>query len=30
MLNELKNIGLADKEARVYLAMLELGPATMV
>jgi sugar-specific transcriptional regulator TrmB len=30
MLTELKNIGLADKEARVYLAMLELGPATVL
>jgi HTH-type transcriptional regulator, sugar sensing transcriptional regulator len=30
MLNELKNIGLSDKEAKVYLAMLELGPATVL
>lgn len=30
MLPELKSIGLSDKEARVYLAMLELGPATML
>ena len=30
MLNELKNIGLSDKEARVYLAMLELGAATVL
>ncbi len=30
MLTELKNIGLSDKEARVYLAMLELGPATIL
>ncbi len=30
MLTELKNLGLPDKEARVYLAMLELGPATML
>lgn len=30
MLVELKNIGLSDKEAKVYLAMLELGPATML
>ncbi len=30
MLTELKNIGLSDKEARIYLAMLELGPATVL
>tara|TARA_Y100000310_G_scaffold342288_1_gene444869 strand:- start:280 stop:1029 length:750 start_codon:yes stop_codon:yes gene_type:complete len=30
MLNELKRIGLSDNEARVYLAMLELGPATVL
>ncbi len=30
MLNQLKNIGLSENEAKVYLAMLELGPATML
>jgi HTH-type transcriptional regulator, sugar sensing transcriptional regulator len=30
MLNELKNIGLSDNEAKVYLAMLELGPAPVL
>lgn len=30
MLNQLKNIGLSDKEAKVYLAMLELGPAPVL
>ena len=30
MLNELKNLGLSENEARVYLAMLELGPSVMV
>jgi len=30
MINQLKNIGLADKEAKVYLAMLELGPASVL
>lgn len=30
MLTELKNIGLSDKEARVYIAMLELGPASVL
>lgn len=30
MLHHLKNLGLSDKEARVYLAMLELGPAPML
>jgi sugar-specific transcriptional regulator TrmB len=30
MLTELKNIGLSDREARVYLAMLELGPAAVL
>lgn len=30
MLHQLKNLGLSEKEARVYLAMLELGPATML
>lgn len=29
MLNKLRNIGLSDKEARVYVAMLELGPASV-
>jgi HTH-type transcriptional regulator, sugar sensing transcriptional regulator len=29
MLNQLKNIGLSDNEAKVYLAMLELGPASV-
>lgn len=29
MLNQLKNIGLTDNEAKVYLAMLELGPASV-
>lgn len=28
--NELKNLGLSDKEAKVYLASLELGPETML
>lgn len=30
MLNELKNIGLGDNEAKVYLAMLELGPSPVL
>jgi len=30
MLNQLKNLGLSEKEAKVYLAMLELGPATIM
>ncbi len=30
MISELKNIGLSDKEAKVYLAMLELGPASVL
>lgn len=30
MLNQLTNLGLSENEARVYLAMLELGPATML
>lgn len=30
MLNQLKNIGLSENEAKVYLAMLELGSATML
>lgn len=30
MLEQLKNLGFSDNEARVYLAMLELGPATML
>lgn len=30
MLNQLRNLGLSENEARVYLAMLELGPATML
>jgi sugar-specific transcriptional regulator TrmB len=30
LLHELKRIGLSDNESRVYLAMLELGPATML
>ncbi len=30
MLSQLKNIGLSDKEARVYLAMLELGPSSVM
>ena len=30
MLNQLKNIGLTDNEAKVYLAMLELGPAPVL
>lgn len=30
MLNELKNIGLTDNEAKVYLAMLELGPSSVL
>jgi HTH-type transcriptional regulator, sugar sensing transcriptional regulator len=30
MLNKLKNLGLSDNEAKVYLAMLELGPATVL
>lgn len=29
MINQLKNVGLSDKEARVYIAMLELGPANV-
>ena len=30
LVNHLKSIGLEDKEARVYVAMLELGPATVL
>ena len=30
MLNQLKNIGLSENEAKVYMAMLELGPSTML
>lgn len=30
MLNELKKVGLSDNEAKVYLAMLELGPASVL
>lgn len=30
LLQELKSVGLSENEARVYLAMLELGPATML
>ena len=30
MLNKLKDIGLSEKEAKVYLGMLELGPATVL
>ncbi len=30
MLEQLKNIGLSDNEAKVYLAMLELGPASVI
>lgn len=30
MLNQLRQMGLSENEARVYLAMLELGPATML
>ena len=30
MLEQLKNIGLSDNEAKVYLAMLELGPSSVV
>lgn len=30
MLNQLKSLGLSEKEAKVYLAMLELGPTTML
>ncbi len=30
MLNQLKNLGLSDNEAKTYVAMLELGPATML
>jgi len=30
LLTHLKNIGLGDKAARVYLAMLELGPASVL
>ena len=30
MLNQLKNLGLSDNEAKVYMAMLELGPATVL
>ncbi len=30
MINELKNLGLSDNEAKVYMAMLELGPATVL
>lgn len=30
MLDQLKKLGFSDNEARVYLAMLELGPATML
>ena len=30
LLNQLKNIGLSENEAKVYMAMLELGPATML
>lgn len=30
MLNQLKNLGLSENEAKVYMAMLELGPATML
>ena len=30
LINQLKNIGLSDNEAKVYMAMLELGPATML
>ena len=28
--NQLKNLGLSDNEAKVYTAMLELGPATVL
>lgn len=30
MINQLKSIGLSDKQAKVYLAMLELGPSTIL
>jgi len=30
MINQLKNIGFSENEAKVYMAMLELGPATML
>lgn len=30
MLNQLKNVGLSENEAKVYIAMLELGPATVL
>lgn len=30
MLNQLKNLGLSENEAKVYMAMLELGPATVL
>lgn len=30
LVNHLKNAGLADKEAKVYLAMLELGPSPVL
>lgn len=30
MINQLKSLGLSDNEAKVYLAMLELGPATVL
>lgn len=30
MINELKNLGLSDNEAKVYLAMLELGPSSVI
>ncbi len=30
MLNQLQNLGLSENEAKVYLAMLELGPSTML
>ena len=30
MINQLKNLGLSDNEAKVYMAMLELGPATVL
>ncbi len=30
LINQLKNIGLSENEAKVYTAMLELGPATML
>ena len=30
MLNQLKNLGLSENEAKVYFAMLELGPATVL